>query len=542
MDYLSRPRRSFYKRHRDYLSREEPFVGQSDEDQNTDNEICTIVSRKFDSGGENSASRCGSDETEETLTVDDVLETIGFGKFQWKLCALTGLAWTGDAMEMMILSILSPQLKCEWRLPGYKVALMTSVVFIGMMLGCPMWGQVSDKYGRRIGLTMCICWTVFYGLLSAFSPGYAWILILRGLVGFGFGGGPQTVTLYSEFLPVKKRGTLIMMMSIFWSFGTMFVVLLALWIMPTLGWRWLLGVSTLPLAIFVCFTFWLPESPRFDLLTGNTEKAMVTLQRVARENGKTMPQGKVIAHKQKNRGQFKDLFSSEYRRTTLLLWFIWFANAFSYYGIILLTPELLQSGGICGTTRGNKFESSCNLQCNYLTSADYIDLTWTTVAELPGIFGVLLMVERIGRKNSMALCFFIYFLVMLPLYACIGRIPLTIFIFIARAFISGGYQGAFVYTPEVFPTESRALALGTCSAMARWGSLITPFVSEVLLRKSMYLTLSIYCGCGLLAGIVCLILPMETSGKGLQESTSNEEYGADDHSNESVKNSTLSQD
>ncbi|XP_068183753.1 synaptic vesicle 2-related protein-like isoform X2 [Antennarius striatus] len=444
MDYLSRPRRSFYKRHRDYLSREEPFVGQSDEDQNTDNEICTIVSRKFDSGGENSASRCGSDETEETLTVDDVLETIGFGKFQWKLCALTGLAWTGDAMEMMILSILSPQLKCEWRLPGYKVALMTSVVFIGMMLGCPMWGQVSDKYGRRIGLTMCICWTVFYGLLSAFSPGYAWILILRGLVGFGFGGGPQTVTLYSEFLPVKKRGTLIMMMSIFWSFGTMFVVLLALWIMPTLGWRWLLGVSTLPLAIFVCFTFWLPESPRFDLLTGNTEKAMVTLQRVARENGKTMPQGKVIAHKQKNRGQFKDLFSSEYRRTTLLLWFIW--------------------------------------------------------------------------------------------------IPLTIFIFIARAFISGGYQGAFVYTPEVFPTESRALALGTCSAMARWGSLITPFVSEVLLRKSMYLTLSIYCGCGLLAGIVCLILPMETSGKGLQESTSNEEYGADDHSNESVKNSTLSQD
>ncbi|XP_068191151.1 synaptic vesicle 2-related protein-like [Antennarius striatus] len=518
MDYLSRPRRSFYKHHRNNLS-EEHFVGQSDEDQNTDNEICTIASRKFGTGGANSAPRYESDETEETLTVEDVLETTGFGKFQWKLCALTGLSWTGDAMEMMILSILSPQLKCEWRLPGYKVALITSVVFIGMLLGCPIWGQVSDKYGRRIGLTMCMCWILFYGLLSAFSPGYGWVLLLRGLVGFGVGGSPQAVTLYSEFLPIKKRGTSIMMMSLFFSVGTMFVVLLALWIMPTLGWRWLVGVSTLPLAIFMCFTFWLPESPRYDLLTGNTEKAMATLQRIARENGKTMPQGKVIAHKQKNRGQIKDLLSPQYRKTTLLLLFIWFANAFSYYGIVLMTPELLQSGGICGLTGGTKSESSCNLQCNYLTSADYKDMSWTTFAEMPGVFGVLLMVERIGRKNSMALCFFFFFFTISLLYACIGRIPLTIFIFIARAFITGGFQAAYVYTPEVFPTETRAFALGTCSAMARCGSLITPFVSEVMLRKSMYLTLSIYCGCSLLAGIMCLILPMETSGKSLQETT-----------------------
>ncbi len=32
-------------------------------------------------------------------------------------------------MEMMILSILGPQLHCEWRLPSYQVALITSVRF-----------------------------------------------------------------------------------------------------------------------------------------------------------------------------------------------------------------------------------------------------------------------------------------------------------------------------------------------------------------------------------------------------------------------------
>ncbi|XP_005755960.1 synaptic vesicle 2-related protein-like, partial [Pundamilia nyererei] len=91
---------------------------------------------------------------------------------------------------------------------------------------------------------------------------------------------------------------------------------------------------------------------------------------------------------------------------------------------------------------------------------------------------VLLLVDYIGRKKSMALCFLMFSLCILPLYACIGRIALTIFIFIARAFISGGYQVVFVYTPEVFPTENRALAMGTSSAMARLGALITPFVAQ----------------------------------------------------------------
>uniref|UniRef100_A0A3Q0SD96 SV2 related protein b n=1 Tax=Amphilophus citrinellus TaxID=61819 RepID=A0A3Q0SD96_AMPCI len=470
----------------------------------------------------------------ETFTVDDALEAIGFGKFQWKISFLTGLSWVADAMEMMILSILGPQLHCEWRLPSYKVALITSVVFVGMGISSPIWGNVSDKYGRRVGLMTCMCWTLYYGLLSAFAPGYGWLLFLRGLVGFGIGGAPQSVTLYSEFLPVKARGICIMLIAAFWALGAVFEVLLALVVMPTLGWRWLLGFSTIPLAIFVCFCFWLPESPRFDVLTGRREKARATLKRIAKENGKTLPQGKMIIE----RGRIKDLFAPQYRRTTLLLWFIWFSNAFSYYGIVLLTTELFQAGDLCGITRGAKIEPDCSLECRYLTSADYKDLLWTTLAEFPGLLVVLLLVDYIGRKKSMALCFFMFFLCILPLYACVGRIALTVFIFIARAFISGGYQVVFVYTPEVFPTENRALAMGTSSATARLGALITPFVAQVLLRKSVYLTLSVYCGFSLLAGVASLILPVETLGRNLQESTVDQEAGGQTAATTSQSNST----
>lgn len=39
---------------------------------------------------------------------------------------------------------------------------------------------------------MCSMFTFYYGILSAFAPNFIWILILRGLVGFGIGGVPQS--------------------------------------------------------------------------------------------------------------------------------------------------------------------------------------------------------------------------------------------------------------------------------------------------------------------------------------------------------------
>ncbi|XP_034728090.1 synaptic vesicle 2-related protein [Etheostoma cragini] len=460
--------------------------------------------------------------TDDTFMVEDAVEAIGFGTFQWKLSILTGLSWMADAMEMMILSILAPQLHCEWRLPTLEVALLTSAVFIGMMISSSLWGNISDRYGRKTGLKMSVLWTMFYGVMSAFAPIYGWILVLRALVGFGIGGAPQSVTLYAEFLPMRSRATCILLIEIFWALGTVFEVLLAILVMPTLGWRWLLGLSTIPLFIFSILCFWLPESARYDVLTGNQEKALATLKRIATENGAPMPLGKLIAARQEDRGKIQDLFSSNFRWTTVLLWFIWFANAFSYYGLVLLTTELFQEGGACGMSKGKKRELRCNLECKYLNSDDYKDLLWTTLSEFPGLLVPLWAIDRLGRKKTMALCFFVFSMCIIPLYGCVGRVSMTVLIFIARAFIAGGFQTAYVYTPEVYPTATRALGLGTSSGMARVGALITPFVAQVMLESSVYLALSVYCCCCLLAAVASCALPIETTGRGLQESSHSE--------------------
>ena len=56
---------------------------------------------------------------------------------------------------------------------------------------------------------------------------------------------------------------------------------------------------------------------------------------------------------------------------------------------------------------------------------------------------------------------------------------MTLFLFLIRAFSTGAFQVAYVYTPEVYPTEIRASALGFFSSTARIGAIITPYVAQV---------------------------------------------------------------
>jgi hypothetical protein len=44
------------------------------------------------------------------------------------------------------------------------------------------------------------------------------------------------------------------MFQCFWALGACFEVLLALMVMPTLGWQWLLALSTIPLLAFALIT------------------------------------------------------------------------------------------------------------------------------------------------------------------------------------------------------------------------------------------------------------------------------------------------
>ncbi|KAK3927334.1 Synaptic vesicle 2-related protein [Frankliniella fusca] len=465
---------------------------------------------------------------DDTFTVTQAVNAFGFGKFQVRLSLFTGLCWMADSMEMTILSILSPALHCEWHITRYQQALTTTIVFLGMMLSSTFWGNVSDRYGRKKALTMCAVLLFYYGLLSAFAPNFLWILFLRGLVGFAIGCVPQSVTLYAEFLPTKQRAKCVVLLDCFWALGACFEVLLALLVMPTMGWQWLLALSTTPLLAFACICPWLPESARYHVASGQPDKALETLQKVAKDNGKPMLLGRLVVDdgSMGRRGRLRDLLGPELRRTSLLLWFIWMACAFCYYGVVLMTTELFEASANRCSEDGSlssqlKPIETCSADCKELTTTDYIDLLWTTLAEFPGIFATIFVIERFGRKRTMAVQFVIFAICIYFLLICSAeRSFLTAMLFVARGIIAGVFQAAYVYTPEVYPTPLRAVGVGSCSAMARLGAMVTPYVAQVLLNSSLLLAMTVYGLAALLAAVACFMLPIETKGKEMKESVS----------------------
>ncbi|KAG7305893.1 hypothetical protein JYU34_008444, partial [Plutella xylostella] len=281
-----------------------------------------------------------------------------------------------------------------------------------------------------------------------------------------------------------------------------------------IGVHWLLALFTIPLLIFALICPWLPESARFHVASGQPDKALATLEQIARDNGRPMLLGRLVCDDAVGvgrRGRLAHLLIPQLRNTSLLLWVIWMSCAFCYYGLVLMTTELFE------TTSDGSIET-CAAECRPLRTTDYMDLLWTTLAEFPGIFATIFIIEKFGRKKTMAFQFVIFAVCICGLiFTTENRTFLTCILFVARGIIAGLFQAAYVYTPEVYPTALRSTAVGACSGVARLGAMITPYVAQVLLKTSISTATAVYASAAIVAAFACLALPIETKGREMRD-------------------------
>ncbi|XP_078338577.1 putative transporter SVOPL isoform X4 [Crassostrea virginica] len=383
-------------------------------------------------------------ESENVFTVEEAVESIGFGFFQIRLYIICGLFTAADALEMMLLAVLSPVLRCEWQLDHFRVAFLTTVVFIGMCIMAPVWGLMGDKYGRQTTLYMVTTWIGYFGLLTTFSPSFMWVLILRGLVGAGLAGSPQSFALLTEFLPSKSRAKMLQIGGITWAMGTLFEISIASLVIPTLGWRWLVAFSAMPSFLICVLIKLLPESARYLVAAGEKDRALHILQKAAKINKSSLPKGRLTVAHSASRGNVSDLLSPEYRRTSLQMWLMWFATAFSYYGMVLASAEILQ---IHNSGEESRNADSC--KCNLLKSDDYITMLVSTFGEFLALPLNLLLIDRIGRRYTGAVnsCGMAIFFLLLQLQ--MPQSLLTIIMFMVRGFSQGLFNFVYIYTAEL---------------------------------------------------------------------------------------------
>ncbi|KAF8566462.1 hypothetical protein P879_02592 [Paragonimus westermani] len=503
--------------------------------------------------GNNASDNQIPDPTSQTYTVEDAVEASGFGRFQLLLFMICGilmaslgvfrtdvlLAFAADAMEMLLLSILGPALRCQWHLSSQQIAAITTVVFVGYLIGSPIWGFVSDKFGRWPIVFTVLAMISYYGFLTTISPTFVWILILRFMVGFAIGGGSNSFTLLSEFVPKKYRAKFLLCFQVFWAIGSTMEVGLAYLILPRYGWRWLVFASAIPLALFLVLLKWLPESPRYLVTAGFISEAEKVIKKMWKMNRITPIEGRLVssstaAHRL---GSIKELFSRRYLCTTLMLPTIWFGAAFGYYGVVLLSAEIFRFRHFCfgdweqspdfhgnwsnGTVGSAQLDTSC---CKELSNDDFLAMIISSVGEFVNIPLLVLVIDCFGRKITMGLwnglTGFMFFL----LYVCMSKEAMTGVLFMVRAFSAGLLSLTYLYTTEVYPTSVRAMAVGSFSSIARLGAIVTPYVAQVMMPEvSQIGALSLYAVIGILCSVLSFLLPIETAGSDLPQSSGDDQ-------------------
>jgi putative MFS transporter len=275
------------------------------------------------------------------LIISSAMDDIGFGTYQLLLMQLCGGGWLFDGIELSLVSFIIPALVTQWGVTPVQSGAMASVVFLGMAIGAQFGGVISDRLGRKIVFIGSVFIVAIFGLASAFAIEYYSFLFLRLCVGLGLGACvPTDFSYLMEFIPRHNRGTILGVLNIYWSIGSILECLMA-WAClsegafpPGQGWRYLVAFSSIPGFIMFFSRLLVSESPRFMLINGRTDEAINLVHRIAKWNRKPVPHGYLEAphpdHKLAVLEQFKGLFRYPYLRVTLLLWPIWFMTSYGY--------------------------------------------------------------------------------------------------------------------------------------------------------------------------------------------------------------------
>lgn len=426
-------------------------------------------------------------------TIDAVLERGGTGPFQRRLLGVFGLVWTADAMQVLAVGFTAASIAATFGLTIPQALQTGTLFFLGMLIGAAVFGRLADRFGRRRILIGTVAMDAVFGIASAFAPDFQMLLLLRFLTGIAVGGTlPVDYAMMAEFLPPSRRGRWLVMLEGFWAVGTVAVALTA-WAAASAGvadaWRVIFFVTALPAIAGIFLRFWIPESPMHLMRQGKEPEARAVMDRVLVANGKA-PLGATpltATPTATNVG----LLSPELRRRTILMLACWFLVSISYYGIFVWMPARLATEGF-GFVRGYGF------------------LVLVALAQIPGYALAAYGVEKWGRRATLT-----RFLV-LSAAGCALFVIATTPALIAAALLLmsfallGTWGALYAFTPELYPTASRATGMGAAGAMARLGGLMAPSVVVYLFIESTAAAIGLFAGLLLIAAIAARAIDVET--------------------------------
>jgi MFS family permease len=209
-----------------------------------------------------------------------------------------------------------------------------------------------------------------------------------------------------------------------------------------------------------------------------------------------------------------------------MLWFVFFAVAFLYYGVVLLTTEIHLDASSNGEASPGSLEGGGvrggddSLRCTGHGSPDlprraFLDIFVSAVAELPGLAFCALALDALGRRRTLGSCLLIAAVCVLVLtgHREIAAVTEASALAAARCFAMAAFTALYVYAPETQTTATRATALGVGNAFARVGGMLTPlFAVEMVGNGNLEGVAACFAALAAVTAAVAFFLPVETAG------------------------------
>lgn len=343
--------------------------------------------------------------------------------------------------------------------------LIGSSSLIGIFFGAPIFGWLTDRFGRRNLFTLDLIIFTIAGLLQFVVQSDWQLFAIRIILGLAIGaeysiGAP----ILSEFVPSANRGNRLAALEVCWYLGYLVSVLaaFALISIPGVGWRLVLASSAVPAFITLLFRIGMPESPRWLMSQGREAEARAIVTRYL--GGDAAFGTEDYAGEPAKRATFIGLFSRKYLSRTIYLCVFWSCLVAPYFAIFTFAPEVLSGLHLSNPAAGQ--------------------IVINGVA-LVGVVVGMLVVERIGRRKMAIIPFWIAAVALGITGIWLGAPSIVIVIaFMVFSFFNAAQAVlCAIYPNELFPTDLRGSGAGIGSAASRVGAAVGTFLLPLGISK-----------------------------------------------------------
>jgi putative MFS transporter len=446
------------------------------------------------------------------IVMSSTSRTVQFGdlplsKFVRRLTFLSAMGVFLDGYNLSIIAAALLFVEPLFHPTSVQLGFIGSAAVLGMLVGALVFGNLTDRFGRRTMYLFDLLFFIVFAILSALSQNIWELIIFRFLLGIGLGADyPISSTLTAEFAPTKRRGLLLVFTIGAWPAGATVAYLVSLALLHTgpNAWRFMLGSG----AVIALLVMWarrtIPESPRWLAASGRQDRALDVATRIANDSGVQLDadQPELVPVGLKRLASFKQLFSPALIRMTVFVSLGWFLFDIGSYGAATFLPTILKD--IKGTS----------------TTDSLLASTGVWLLTLIVMFGVAALVEVFGRKwfqtwGFVALAIVFFFM------GIITHLPFTAFVILYLLWaIANEIPGTltYVFAGEVFPTSVRASGHGFATASSRFGAFLgTLFFPIVIAAVGLGTGFIIFAILNLLGALVTAWLAPEPKGRALPQ-------------------------